>query len=640
MTDPGRPRRISRALVYACLLLTATLYFRLGAFSTLEMTDEGLVVYPSWRVTAGALPNRDLQHIYPPGVFFLNGALFAAFGADLAVVRWALIALKAILGLLVFALALRVASGAAAFLAWALFVVVWGAPMWLFNSPYANHYGLTLSLVGLLTLLSEPGSRARLVVTGLCLGTATLFKQTLGALYAIAIACALLYRWQALASRSRAAAGISRVSRIAPAVAPLAGLGLQLAYAAKKLATWSTALLLAPSVLATLALGARQLFGPAPATHRRYLGDFFSFAVATSSPLVACAVFYAAQGSLANLVYDTLIVLPQRVEWFVPLPIPDTRTIAHATALLSLLALLRGAQGERTNPNALAFWGGALLLSVATALLAPPEQWGWVGDILRLLWWVPVLAVCGFLPHVLRRLRSDETATERHLAFATCWFFAAAALLQLYPAADLPHAGMVLPAILPLLAVAADRFVGPPGDVRGGARSLRILAVAALAALAAAPFVQAQRTSLVNRPSSFAGLSRASGVWSPGNQFTDAVDLVARLESDPSDVFILANQTVLYFLSAHQSLFDDSEQVLYLIGTGLIGSEEARLLLPESHILARLEETRPLVVDDVASPAGERFRSMYPAVEHYLEEHYGSPESFGSYRLWQHREGG
>src|SRR6185295_5290474 len=76
---------------------------------------------------------------------------------------------------------------------YALFVVVWGAPWWVFNAPYANHYGVTLSLAGILVFLSVSRFRLGCALAGLCFGAAATFKQTSGVFSFLAFVLFLLF---------------------------------------------------------------------------------------------------------------------------------------------------------------------------------------------------------------------------------------------------------------------------------------------------------------------------------------------------------------------------------------------------------------------------------------------------------------
>src|SRR5215475_6599118 len=172
----------ARASTLLVLFAVAAAYFALGCTLTLEWADEGHLIYQSWRVSNGALPYRDALHLYAPSVFLVNGLLLHLFGPQLLVIRASLVLLKAVLAALVYQSARQLASWPFALAVYALFVAMWGAPMWLFNAPYASHYAVVVVLVGVLAFL-QLRQRAPLracALAGVCFGVATTFKQTSG----------------------------------------------------------------------------------------------------------------------------------------------------------------------------------------------------------------------------------------------------------------------------------------------------------------------------------------------------------------------------------------------------------------------------------------------------------------------------
>ena len=188
----------------AALYLVAAVWFVPGTLATLEGLDEGHLVYFASRVAEGALPYRDFHHMYGPGVFFLNGLLLALGGQDLLAVRLGLIAVKATLSVAVARAAAAAAGTAAGLLAWRLLVGVWGAPLWVFATPYASTYQVTLDMLALVALVTLRGRpRQRALLAGLCLGMAATFRQTGAALAGIGVLFFLLHEGTASAAPRR-----------------------------------------------------------------------------------------------------------------------------------------------------------------------------------------------------------------------------------------------------------------------------------------------------------------------------------------------------------------------------------------------------------------------------------------------------
>ena len=183
--DPGR-RSAPWPWSAVVVAVLAGAYFALGIRYTVGWEsgwiDSGLVVYGSWRVADGALPYRDFDHVYGPAVFFWNGALLRAFGADLHVIRASLVVVKTLLAVGVHALATAAAGRTwAAVAATGFLVVVWGAPLWLFAEPYAQHYGVLLAVAGAAAFLAMPARPyVAALLAGLSFGCAAAFKLTCG----------------------------------------------------------------------------------------------------------------------------------------------------------------------------------------------------------------------------------------------------------------------------------------------------------------------------------------------------------------------------------------------------------------------------------------------------------------------------
>ena len=55
--------------------------------------------------------------------------------------------------------------------------------------------------------------------------------------------------------------------------------------------------------------------------------------------------------------------------------------------------------------------------------------------------------------------------------------------------------------------------------------------------------------------------------------------------------------------------------------------------MSEPYLLATLEATGPLIVDDDESPAGARFLATFPAVARFIASTYAPEASFGRYRV-------
>ena len=132
---------------------------------------------------AGELPYRDFWTIYGPGQFAVLAALFAVAGESLAVSRAWEIAVRALVPVLGFLIATRIARPRVATCVWIL-LLVW---LWQFApTNYPVFPALAAVLGGTLLLLD-----GRWAMAGALVGLAALFRQDLGAYAALAHVLAL-----------------------------------------------------------------------------------------------------------------------------------------------------------------------------------------------------------------------------------------------------------------------------------------------------------------------------------------------------------------------------------------------------------------------------------------------------------------
>jgi len=637
---PAERPRCARWLEAAAVGVLAALYFAGAIDTTIDWTDEGHIIYPSWRAGAGVVPYVGFHQLYGPSLFLLNGGLFRVLGPDLHVVRASLVVLKALNTALVYAVALRAASRAVALAVAGVLVAAWGIPMWVCNTPYASYYDSALCLAALLVIADGDGA-ARAFAAGLGFGLAATFKQTQG-VFAF-VSYLLFVLWCTPSERSdprRALVGAVRLLVVVGA------LGMAAAYVAPQRHGPHALLVAAPFALVALALGVRELvlrpWGGGVAGQARVP---VAAALGMMLPSAAYAAFYAAHGALGALVFDTIAGLPQRIRWFTPIPAPPARALALVVIAGAAFLTVGAAARLRGRPRVAAL-GLAIALGCAavnTARLASSLRgWGRIapyvfaggsfGDVALLLPWLPfgVLTVGG------------ATLLDRPPRVPALLFcYAAGAVLQLYPAADVPHAILLLPAVFPVLAYLLARFV--TGAARGG-RALGAvglaLAVAALLVLAA-PFVHYRLTTPRPVPPPGDGFRRASGIWSAQPKTPHVAALVDRLaqERDDRRLLVTVDEQMLYFLAGIPSALERDEFVFYLLGNDLLSASNARALADEARMLATLRAAPPLVVDDPESAAARRFRGAFPDLARFLDTAYAPVARFGGYRLLAPRAG-
>jgi hypothetical protein len=649
-----RDRPLGR-IISTGLLLSVALYFAVGCTLSLEYIDEGQILYPSWMVSTGSVPYRDFRHLYGPAVFWLNGALLHWFGTNVIVVRVALVILKTTTAAVSYLLARRVASRSFALLAGAMLVAVWGAPWWVFNTPYANHYSLALTLGGLLCFFSLPRHfRLACALAGLCFGCAAAFKQTAGA---FGLAGFVLFL--TLAEDPRAspdlASGPTLPSWLVRAARLLILAGMFLFFAAylwPRNSLWNVMVVFTPAALTLGIAAVGSLRAPRPGQLAGLWGTGYAIA-GTAVPLLAVGIYYGVHGLLSDLFFDLVRGLPQQVRWFTPFPVPTPRALWSLVLLatgVGLVAFGRRRLGSVARHRVETVRRGGIVVAASMLLLAavvaraPIRDYvsseAWKGDALALWFAVPLTSVLLTGIWLVRsRWQASSSRAQSRTAVLLVYCNAVTALLLLYPAADFFHVVMALPAFVPLLAFLAERFCRAGQAAAESPAPGRYLSWGVLVALAiwmVAPAVAHLVGTYAASRGGAISLRRATAIRGTQPKFGEVASLVAYLDAElppQRELLVLSCEQMLYVLSGRRSALDRDEFVFYLVGAGIISDEDARALVDQRDAVARLADVRPVVVEGGDSPAHDRLREVFPEVSRYIDAHYDTAASVGSYRV-------
>ncbi len=591
----------------------------------LEWVDQGHIVYPIWLVARGALPYRDFHQLYGPSLFFLNGALMRWFGEDLLVLRLGLLAVKVALAVLVFLLSGRVARPAIALAVTAWLVAVWCSPLWLFWAPYGVHYTLVLGLAGVAILLGPSAPVLRALAAGLCFGAAATFKQTTGLLGAVGVAVALTSAG-AEGGETDTLAGPARLLRLAIVVAAAL---LALAYPAGGRGAvrgiWTMALLAAPPVLALIAETMRDRGSERSLRGGRgRIARVLAFGLGFALPLAAFAALYASRGALGDLIHDTLLGLPQRIDWFVPFERPATSTLVFGAALVAGAGALAAPAGRART----ALLG---LATLAVALI--------VGAVLtRAPWGIVAWQVSDYLPAALVWVSAPLALRRGATAPRLLWWYGAFTFLSLYPAADVPHGLMILPVVVPLLALVLERAQVAAGE----GWPPRLLAAALTGLPLLMPAEQAVgflAASVASRPAGVLTFARACGIWGGDARSGEMREVLAALDRTAppgAPVLVLPSAQLLYFLADRPSPLPRAEMVLYLLTAGLLHPDDARALAPEDDLLARLRAAPPVIVRGDGDD-WRRIAATYPALATWIDASYAPVARVGTREILRPR---
>lgn len=632
--------------------------FLLGLDRSLEWVDEGELIYFSSRVAEGALPYRDFGNMYGPSLFFLNGAVMRLLGLDIWWVRLLLVVVKAGGVTLVYTIARQYGRPWTAALAAACSAVVWGLPWAFSTTPYAQYFGLSAALAGILIIGRRPretrGALGGVFAAGLCFGVAATFKQTNGLFACMAAALYLVgsrtdgahdvsaaAAATAASSAARSVDAVARLVRVAVAVAG-AGLFVAYAFAAGPSHTPVSFGLIALPALAVVCLVALREWVEPPTSEqaRSSLASMCALAGGAGLPLAAYAAYFAAHDGLAALIHNTLWGLPQHARAFVPLPLPSTAALSFAAVVfvaarfLAEPALFSGRCGQ-----ALMIGGCVLGFTAAVGVVrtTPPAAAMITGLAMlpfALVWYS--IARAGVR---MSRAGGGPRGSPSEEDALLLVFFAATSLLFLHPAAGLPHVLMAAPAAFPLLALPARRssWAAEPGRT-----AVRALVAATLLTVTLAPLLGWLWNVRRWQPPSGPGFARASHVRVDSSTFRDALRLSHLLEQSAwrqRDVFVPTGKSMLYFLTGRRSLFDRWEFMFYLVRFDLIDPAYARTVVESQQLLATLRERRPLVIAESSRMAMKPFARTFTEVWTSLQQETVVVERVGEFvvRDWRDR---
>ena len=157
------------------LLLAGFGLLALGQHATVGNFDEGAALTGAWRLAGGAWPYRDFWTAYAPGQYAALGLIFELFGPSVSVARAWDAVVRAVLAVVVFALARDLTGSRWALGAWAMTLSVLLEPGQRLTNPIP---ALMLAMASLRPAIragvGRPGGHA--IGTGALLGLTALFR--------------------------------------------------------------------------------------------------------------------------------------------------------------------------------------------------------------------------------------------------------------------------------------------------------------------------------------------------------------------------------------------------------------------------------------------------------------------------------
>ncbi len=171
---------LGRAAVTIALIIATLLYLALSMNRTVNLTDEGLVLFGAERVLNGDIPHRDFFTLYGPAQFYLLAALYKVFGTSVLVERVWDTVVRCCCVVLVFIIVRQVAPRSIGFLT-AAASLVWLASFEFYGYPVFPALAAALGGVTLLApVLACAEPTPRLIAAGACVGVVALFRYDVG----------------------------------------------------------------------------------------------------------------------------------------------------------------------------------------------------------------------------------------------------------------------------------------------------------------------------------------------------------------------------------------------------------------------------------------------------------------------------
>jgi hypothetical protein len=642
--SPGVTRSPETAIALF-LFVAAFAYFNRTLHLTLELRDEGFLLFNIARVAHGEIPHRDFIEVYGPGVYALTAPVFGIFGDRVLPVRELLAVFRAAAVAFAYLIARHFVPRPFALLGAFVATAYWGWSLWSLTTPYAALFTIPLCMLSLLLLLigESRGSRAVYVWSGIVCGAAFLFKWSLAAVSAYGMVLAIC---AGAMLREPSAAG-PRSHRIPVLIAwTLAGALIVLPFR-NTLTPVDYLLHLAPihALLALVALRfARFGDGRSAFTRAAPLAARYAAGVLVAPLLVAA--LYLAWGSLGDLIYNTVTRPLNYRNYYVPSRVPR---LGSLSLLLCIGAFVTAA---------LAFLRGSRRLAAAIivlgALLAPfgylsQKALGGVATSLEhLIIQLPAIVAFATLALVAMILaRPRPFASEPALAaLIAALFFQEMMTFQIFPRGDY-NVTLMLGTLAPLIAYLTHRWCAfaaagetPPKRLRRTVAFILVATVPVLFvvnkvgyAISAPPSRDLAHTAL--HAPALAGIRPKPEAYE--RQDLASFDaLIRRLEqAEPSDapVFALNNEPMIYFASGRDPLFEDHLLILFLAGWNLLPAHDRDA--PTAAALIERLERRPetIVVIRRGDTSTANLMRFYPRLARFIEANYQVEDQVGRYRI-------
>ncbi len=659
MTDTVAPeaaspgRRFVEPAIALAIFVVALGWIRSSLHLTLELRDEGYLLYNISRVASGEIPHRDFIEAYGPGVYALTAPVYHLSGERVMAVRELLAVLRAVAVTLAYLLARFLVPRSFALLGAAFALGLWGWSIWNLNTPYAALLTVPICLVAALLLMAgqRSGRKSAYWLAGVVCGVAVLFKWTLAAVTAYGLVLAVIGHAM-LGSRTREGRGPWR--EILLVVWLLAGGLIVLPFIG--MLRWTDYWLhLAPIHALMVVIGV--------AFHRSGNGRV---ALARAWPLVVrisvgfmiapalTLALYAWWDSFDSLLYGTVMRPLAVKDYYLGIEMPSLGfAAAFGMTGLGVAAALLGL-GGRVRASSWVL-GGALLSATVVWQGVPSgeEPLTVLTGLLMLLPALTAYATIGLIAASLFRT-SDHARPGPSLpdGLVCAVFFQMMMTFQIYPRAGY-NATLMLGTLGPLvayLAMRAHRLALSPEGARRPT-GWRVGVAFGLVAVWPAIFVARQVAHVLSARSA-AGLQQTefhapqlAGIHPPPEDLErfalddfDAVTVALRgaLPAD-APLVVLQNESMLYVATGREPVFKDQLMLFFLAGWGLLPEHDPDLPAPGELIRILASEPDAIVVTRLNNAAVDGFDESFPELARHIRSHYRPVASIGDYRILRRR---
>jgi hypothetical protein len=636
-----RPRssRSQEAAVVVSIFLASLAYFNLTAHLTLDLRDEGYLLHTIARVASGEMPHRDFAELYGPGVYAITAPVFSLFGEQVLPLRQLLVVFRAAAVALSYLIARHLVPRRFAMIAAFVSAAYWGRVLWNLNTPYAALFTVPLCMLSLLLLLrglSRPRGSVFLA-SGIACGAALTFKWSLAAVSAYGMILALCSS-TLLHERSSGGRGLR-----APALVALLAAGLALVVPFGSMMSPLDYLLHFAPIHVLMALvglrfarfgGTRSLLATAGPRVAWYCAGLVVV------PAAVCAI-YLSWGALGDLVHN--LVRPRSFRnYYLPVEVSLSRAVLLPLALVPVSAALAWLRGS---------WRALAILAGAAALLVPAGFWSvavegspWI-SLQRSTLLLPCLLASATLVPVGRALwRPHPLELEPTLgAIVAVLFFQEMMAFQIFPRGQFNvslMAGTLGPLVAYLLYRWYGAWFGSEDAVTPWRRAVAFGLMTSFPLLFVGSVVRGTILAPGLADTTFAAPA-LSGVRVPSEgredfgEFDELVTWLADAEPVDAPVFLLSNESMIYFASGREPLFPEYSLMLFLLGWNLLPPEDPDLP-PESLLIERLiERPETFVILRPRDGSTANFVKQFPSVGRLINSSYRDVASVGGYRVLQ-----